>query len=398
MSRPSPTILEMLLLACLASGACSDDASSLPDARRFDATTTGCGAPPELLMTADEVEYVRTPSACFDGLSSSFPYEPRFVEIDGLRQAYIDEGPAGAEPILLLHGEPSWSYLYRTMIPVLVAGGHRVIAMDHIGMGRSDKPTNIGDYSYLGHVDRLEKFLDALQLEDVTLFCQDWGSLIGLHLVGNNPALFARVVVGNGALPVIPDGVEVYPPVADPNGVDDTLTLPYVFPAQQAAYYDASCEPISPPPVDPFPAWMNYAMKGASFHPAEFVEALTWFDVSAEDEAAYDAPFPSRTYMAGIRAFPSLVNEIPGQTQQAWTGLTGYDKPFLTIWGDNDPISSLGPCAVQDQLIANIPGAVAQPHTRLELASHFLQDDQGAEVARLINELIAATPLPSAAK
>ncbi|MFA9472746.1 MAG: alpha/beta fold hydrolase [Deltaproteobacteria bacterium] len=259
--------------ACLAAAAssagCSDSAFSVDPQQQVD-----CEADPLVRTTDEGVEFVRTPSGCFQDLPG-FPHELKSVDIDGLRQGYVDEGPADAPVVLLLHGQPTWAFLYRKMIPVLVDAGHRAIAMDHLGMGYSDKPIDIADYSYLGHIDRLEKFIEALGLRD------------------------------------IPD----------------------------------------------------------------------------EDEAAYDAPFPSRIYMAGPRVFPSLVNELGGANQDAWAGLTQFQKPFLTVWASNDP-GNLGTCQTQDHLINNIPGADGLPHTRLPEASHFLQDDQGAEIARRIVELM----------
>ena len=177
------------LLAALA--ACSeDDEASTNDVR-------ACDAEPKRLTTASGIEFVRTPDACFDDLPD-WPYEPHYVEIDGLRQAYVEEGPADGEVVLLLHGQPSWSYLYRKMIPVLVDAGFRVIAMDHLGMGRSDKPTAIESYSYLGHCDRLQRFIEELDLRDINLFVQDWGSVIGLRVAGLNLDRFARIAVGDG--------------------------------------------------------------------------------------------------------------------------------------------------------------------------------------------------------
>ena len=378
--RRSLVLLGTLAVACLT--AC--DGGSSPS----------CDSEPEVLTTKDGVAFVRTPESCFAALPG-YPYEAKFVDIDGLRQAYVDEGPPDADPVLLLHGQPSWGYLYRKMIPVLVAGGHRVVALDFIGMGRSDKPIDIEHYSYLGHIDRLEKLIGALRLRNITLFCQDWGSLIGLHLAGENPDWFARIVVGDGRLPVVPEGVQIYPTVKSPNEVDDTLIAPFAqIPAQQFPFYDKQCNPLLPLDQAYFGKWMEYAMKAPSFHPSEVVEAMTWFDVPPEDEAAYDAPFPSRLYMAGVRVFPSLVNELAGANANAWAGLMAYRKPFLTIWSSNDP-GLLGSCAVQDELINNVPGAVGQPHTRLAEASHFLQDDQGAEIARRMVEFIAATPMSS---
>jgi haloalkane dehalogenase len=265
--------------------------------------------------------------------------------------------------------------------------------MDHIGFGRSDKPIDIEYYSYLGHVDRLEKFIHALNLEYVTMFCQDWGSVIGLHVAGEHPEWFDRIVVGDGALPVFPAGTQPFPPVEDPNALNTGIVAPFaVVPPEQPLFYDEDGNRLIPvDPLESFGDWIEYALTGASFHAAEVVEAMTFFDLPLEEEAAYDAPFPSRVYMAGPRTFPSLVNELPGVTQDAWAGLTEYEKPFLTIWASNDP-GNLGTQEAQDILIDSIPGAAGQPHTRLPEASHFLQDDQGTEIARLMVEFIAANP------
>jgi haloalkane dehalogenase len=346
-----------------------------------------CDAEPVIRTTNEGVEFVRTPSRCFDGLPD-FPYVLEHVDIDGLRQGFVDEGPANGPVVLLLHGQPTWAFLYRKMIPILVGAGYRVVAMDHLGMGYSDKPIDIADYSYLGHIDRLERFITALGLTDITLFAQDWGSVIGLHVAGENPDWFARIVIGDGTLPVVPAGVMPYPPVENPNEIDPNLPTPFPYPAQQVPFYNG-CTLIGA--SFDFAAWMEYAMKAEAFHAAGAVEAATWFDMPTEDEAAYDAPFPSRVYMAGIRVFPSLANEQGGVNQNAWAGLQQFQKPFLTIWASNDPIS-IGSCATQDRLINNIPGAVGLPHTRLPEASHFLQDDQGAEIASRIVDLISTTP------
>jgi haloalkane dehalogenase len=370
------------LAGVVVSAGCSGSSRSAADA--------DCDSEPVLRATSDGVDFVRTPSRCFEGLAG-FDYELKSVEIDGLRQGYVDEGPVDADPVLLLHGQPSWAYLYRKMIPVLVEAGHRVIAMDHVGMGNSDKPIDIEYYSYLGHVDRLEKFINGLGLRNITVFVQDWGSLIGLKVAGENPDWFDRIVVGDGALPLVPEGVEPYPRVENPNEIDPDLEPVFgAIPPQQPPFYDEDCNLIIEV-GNFFGDWMEYAMKAARFHPAEVVEAMTWFDVPSEEEAAYDAPFPSRVYVAGPRTFPSLVNQLGGQTQDAWAGLQSYEKPFLTIWASNDP-GNLGSCAMQQNLIDNVPGAEGQPHTRLPEASHFLQDDQGAEIARRIVEFIEANP------
>ena len=372
----------LLVLASCSGDAADDEALETPQATTT-AAVVPCDAEPEVRTTGSGVEYVRTPDACFEGLPG-WPYEPEYVEIDGLRQAYIDEGPSDGEVVLLLHGQPAWSYLYRDMIPVLVDAGYRVIAMDHLGMGRSDKPTEIDSYSYLGHSDRLEEFIGELGLTDINLFVQDWGSVIGLRVAGENPDLFATIAVGDGALPVVPAGTELYPPVENPDELTD-LTAPYAaIPPQQPPFYDG-CEPLTVAEPGYFGNWMAYAMTAESFRPSETVEALTWFDVPDDEEAAYDAPFPSRVYMAGTRTFPSLINDVPGANDAARAGLDAYEKPFLTLWATNDP-GQLGSCAAQQSLVDSVPGAAGQPHDRLPEASHFLQDDQGTEIAtRLVD-------------
>ncbi|MEO1714905.1 MAG: alpha/beta fold hydrolase, partial [Bacteroidota bacterium] len=175
----------------------------------------------DTLTTLNDVQFVRTPDAQFDNLPD-WPYAYQFEEIDGLRQAYVEAGPANGEVVLLLHGQPSWSYLYRKMIPVLADAGYRVIAMDHLGMGRSDKPIDISKYSYLGHADRLEQFIQQLGLSDINLFVQDWGSLIGLRVAGLNPEWFASISVGNGSLPVIPAGFQIIEPILNPDEVESS--------------------------------------------------------------------------------------------------------------------------------------------------------------------------------
>ena len=343
----------------------------------------------DTLFTADGVAFVRTPDDRFDNLPD-WSYEAQYLEIDGLRQAYAEAGPADGEVVLLLHGQPSWSYLYRKMIPVLAEAGFRVIAMDHLGMGRSDKPVNIESYSYLGHANRLEAFIQGLGLQDINLFVQDWGSLIGLRVAGLNPDWFASIAVGNGDLILIPEGVQPFPPVENPN---DTLDIPYPFsgfPDQQVPLYDG-CDPLfdTQSGSNGFGDWITYAMKGVSFHASEVLESLTWFPMSDDVEAAYDAPYPSREYMTGVRVFPSLVNELPGLNQDAWAGLTSYEKPFLTIWGSNDA-GAQGSCETQQKFINSVPGARGKPHDRLAEAGHFLQDDQGEEIARRLIDFYAA--------
>ncbi|MEL6660248.1 MAG: haloalkane dehalogenase [Bacteroidota bacterium] len=371
--------ITLILSACLFV-ACGEDDDIIVDSHNIEDDQV------DTLVSSNGVLFVRTPEECFLNLPD-WPYTHQYVEIDGLRQAYVEAGPANGEVVLLLHGQPSWSYLYRNMIPVLEDAGYRVIAMDHLGMGQSDKPVDIADYSYLGHGDRLERFIQQLGLSDINLFVQDWGSLIGLRVAGLHPDWFATISVGNGSLPVIPQGVQPLPPIDNPNEVVD-LPSPFAeFPAQQVPFYDG-CDLIDENTSFDFEAWAIYSMKGASYKASEVVEALTWFDLTKEVEDAYDAPFPSRAYMAGTRIFPALVNEVAGVNAEAWAGLTSYTKPFLTIWGDNDN-GSLGSCETQQNFVANVPGAAGKPHVRLSEAGHFLQSDQGVEIANRLVDFYA---------
>lgn len=373
----------ILFIATVFVTACS---SAPPEAECLD------GVEVEIMTTESGVEFVRTPDACFTDLPD-WPYEPQYLEIDGLRQAYVDVGSGeSGETILLLHGQPSWSYLYRHMIPVLADAGHRVIAMDHVGMGRSDKPIDPDYFTFQDHVDRLEAFMQALELDDakLTIFVQDWGSLIGLNVVGTHPDWFDRVVVGDGFLPTFEEGVVPFELPDNPR-----LTRPLFhrnitsIPEQQPEFYDDQGNLLEEGD-DFFGVWIDYARNDTRFRASNILEAMTYFDLPEEELAAYDAPFPSYIFMGGPRAFPGLVNQLPGVTDAAWEGLGEFEKPFLTIWASNDP-GNLGRPEVQQALLDHIPGTEGWDHVRLPEASHFLQDDQGEEIAHRIDEFIAAT-------
>ena len=350
----------------------------------------------EILTTFNGVEFVRTPDSFFENLPD-WPYEAKYVEINGLRQAYAEAGPTDGEVVLLLHGQPSWSYLYRKMIPVFSDAGYRVIAMDHLGMGRSDKPIDLEYHSYDNHVYRLEQFIEKLQLENITAFVQDWGSLIGLDVIGNHPELFSRVVVGDGTILPIPDGMTPFSLPEDPEeqaqAIERFEQKINGIPAQQPEFYNNFgylklkywlqnlFNKIRY--GNYFSDWILYAREYEDFKASTIVEAMTYFPLTDEELDAYDAPFPNRTYMAAPRTFPGLVNELGGKTQSAIDGLKSFTKPFLTIWAGNDP-GNLGSKRMQQYLIWLVPGSENQPHTRLPEASHFLQDDQGTEIARLM--------------
>ena len=290
---------------------------------------------------------LRPPDARFASLPG-FPFPPRYATTAGLRMHYVDEGPRDGPLALLLHGEPTWSYLYRTVIPVLTDAGCRVVAPDFIGFGRSDKPARREDYTYARHVEWVKGFLDALDLGDITLFGQDWGGLVGLRLVANQPDRFARVVVGNTALP------------------DGTFRMP-----------------------SGFFKWRAYSQEAPELPVGRIVQGGTVATLPDAVVAAYDAPFPDESFKAGARAFPMLVPISPEDpaaeaNRMAWQTLERWTRPFLTAFSDSDPITAGGERAFQER----VAGARGQPHVVIRGAGHFLQEDRGAELGHVIAEFI----------
>lgn len=293
------------------------------------------------------MDVLRTPDSRFENLVG-YPFAPHYVDVTAsdtppLRMHYVEEGPADGRPIVLLHGEPTWSYLYRTMIPPLADGGYRVLAPDLIGFGRSDKPTRVEDYTYLRHVEWVTSWFERLDLNDVTLVVQDWGSLIGLRIAAEKDHRFARLVVANGFLP--------------------------------------TAERPTPPA---FHIWRAFARYSPIFTAGRIVAAGTVRKIPAEVRAGYDAPFPDKRYQAGARIFPQLVPTSPDNpavpaNRAAWDALGRWEKPVLAIFGRRDPI--LG--KADRPLIKHIPGAAGQPHARIN-ASHFIQEDSGPELAERI--------------
>jgi haloalkane dehalogenase len=295
--------------------------------------------------TAQGIEFLRTPEERFD-VVEGFDYPPRYAEIEGLRMAYLDEGTgASGHTLLLPHGEPSWGYLYRFMIPPFVAAGHRVIVPDLIGFGRSDKPVERSTYTYDAHVRWMKSFLDGLALENVTVFSQDWGGLITLRIAGEEPDRFARIAAGNTGLPVGESLGE---------GFDFWLQL-----SQTADFLDCG---------------------------ALIASTMGHRQLSDAEQDAYRAPFPDERYMAGAREFPTLVPITPAhasvaENRAAWKTLERWEKPFVTFWGLADRVlGDLG-----QTFIDRIPGAKNQPHRVFENGGHFIQDDYGTEIATAIN-------------
>lgn len=299
---------------------------------------------------------LRTPDDCFEGLSG-FPFEPHYLEIRDddlgpLRIHYLDEGPADGPVVLCLHGEPTWSYLYRKMIPVFTSAGKRVVAPDLVGFGRSDKPTRRTDYTYQRHVDWMQSLLDQLDLRNITLVCQDWGGLIGLRLVAKNPHCFSRVLAANTLLPT---------------GDHDL--------------------------GEAFLNWRKFSQEVPEFPAAGIIKGATTTELSDEVLRAYDAPYPDESYKEGARQFPLLVPATPDDpaaaaNRAAWEALSQWQKPFLTAFSDSDPVT-----AGVDVVMRNkIPGCQGQAHTTIENGGHFLQEDQGEKLAAVVVDFIADNP------
>jgi haloalkane dehalogenase len=291
---------------------------------------------------------LRTPDGRFQKLPG-YNFEPHYVEIpDGeggtLRVHYIDQGQRDAVPILLMHGEPSWCFLYRKMIPILVAAGHRAVAPDLVGFGRSDKPDQRTEYTYQRHVDWMTSFIGAIDLHDATLVGQDWGGLIGLRLAAEHPDRFARIVAANTFLPT-----------------------------------------GDRPAGEAFLRWQQFSQNTPNFDAGWIVNSGCSTDLSDEVKAAYNAPFPDDSYKEGARQFPLLVPTSPDDpaapaNRKAWEVLNTWEKPFLCAFGDSDPVTKGGDKA----FIAAVPGTKGQPHTTIVGGGHFIQEDRGEELAKVI--------------
>ncbi len=300
------------------------------------------------------MKVLRTPDERFAGIAD-YPFAPHWTEIkaDGgqlLRLHTVDEGPRDAAPVLLMHGEPSWSYLYRHMITGLAGKGHRVVAPDLIGFGKSDKPSEQSDYTYERHVKWMSEWLLAMDLTGITLFCQDWGGLIGLRLVAAFPERFARIVVANTGLPIGTGWSEG------------------------------------------FKQWLDFSQSVPVLPVGEIVSMGTVRGLSAAEKAAYDAPFPDESYKACARQFPTLVPITPehasvAENKAAWKVLENFDKPVLTAFSDGDPVSKGGERVFHER----VPGAKGQAHVTIAGGGHFLQEDKPGELVDLIDGFIRKT-------
>jgi haloalkane dehalogenase len=292
---------------------------------------------------------LRTPEERFENLPD-YPFAPNYTEFGEARMHYVDEGESDAkETVLMLHGEPSWSFLYRKMIPIVANTGHRVIAPDLIGFGKSDKFTDAEKYTYAMHVESIKTFIENLDLKNITLFCQDWGGLIGLRVAAEMSERFSRISAANTFLPT---GDEKVPKA--------------------------------------FKLWLAMSQATPFFPVGKFVKMGCKTNLSKEVVAAYDAPFPDKTYKTAARVFPTLVPVTPDNpaleaNRKAWEVLRKWEKPFLTAFSDGDPITR----GADEVLQKLIPGAKDQPHTTIKDAGHFLQEDKGEELAQVVVDFIA---------
>ena len=328
---------------------------------------------------------LRTDDSRFSDLSG-YPYKPNYIEVDGgngpqLRVHYLDEGPSDGEIVLCMHGQPSWSYLYRKMIPFLTAAGFRVIAPDLVGFGRSDKFSQTNEYSYASHVDWMSQWFTKLGLTNVNLVCQDWGGLIGLRLVANFPDNFARLVIANTGLP-------------------DSQTVSSEMSAMLAQIYPSIPIPSAAEVIEQFANgapgaflyWVKYSAESPDFSIRDVFGLLS----NIEDEKVlegYTAPFPDQSYIAGARAFPSLVPLMPHHksvredNDAAWSVLEAFDKPVLTAFSDGDAVSRGGEAVFQKR----IPGAKGVDHVTIKGGGHFLQEDQPEAFSQAIIEFVNKT-------
>lgn len=324
------------------------------------------------------MEFYRTPDERFTDLPD-YPYSPNYVYVDDseggvLRVHYLDEGPRDGAVVLLMHGQPVWSYLYRHMIPLLVAAGYRVIVPDLVGFGRSDKPTNQEDYTYARHVSWMSSWLTQLDLTDISVFFQDWGSLIGLRLVAAYPERFSHVVLANGGLPA-----GVIPPLMG-------KILQWLYPRLEVVKAEQLSQKFKVKRGVPgFLYWRKYAAQSPNFSIADVMRVTAKKALTDEELAAYEAPFPDQTYLSGARQFPTLVPVFVNEPEvkenkAAWRVLRQFNKPFMTAFSDNDPVTA----GRDKKFLEQVPGCKGVDHRTITDAGHFLQQDQPEKCVQAI--------------
>lgn len=333
------------------------------------------------------MKVLRTPDECFQNLPG-FPYEPCYTDVpdgDGgtLRIHHVDEGPKDGPIVLCMHGQPTWSYLYRHMIPVLTSGGLRVLAPDLVGFGRSDKPDAREDYTYQRQVEWLTHWLVQNDLQHATFFGQDWGGLIGLRVVAENPERFDRVVISNTGLPVpsdVPDSIvekyKIFRKDAPTPGIAEVMGA---IAGGEQEHFSLT-----------FAYWQKWCWETEDL-PVEIpvVGSIRGRQLGPEEVAAYKAPFPDPSYKMGPRAMPSQVPVMPDDPSvdanvRAWEVFRHWEKPFLTAFGDSDPVSAGMGQLFQEQ----VPGAKGLDHPLIEGGGHFIQEDCGEHMAKLIIDFV----------
>ncbi|MAI79646.1 MAG: alpha/beta hydrolase [Deltaproteobacteria bacterium] len=309
------------------------------------------------------MSYIRTPEERFEGLLD-YPFAPNYLDINfagllSLRMHYVDEGPKDGPVALMLHGEPTWSYLYRKMIPLFASRGFRVVVPDHVGFGRSDKPLEKTMYSFKAHIDALHHLVEELSLENITLICQDWGGPIGLGVLAREQERFSSVVAANTMLHTVEANLE-----------------------NRIEWSNHSVGESDVRISQGLLAWILYSQRAPDFEASPSVAGTTVREMSSEVLAAYDAPFPDERYKAGMRQFPALIPVTRGDegaliNQLTWAALADFRKPFLTLFSDSDPATK----GWEELFKARVPGAAGQPHAQIERAGHFVQEDAGEELA-----------------
>lgn len=316
---------------------------------------------------------IRTPDSYFENLPD-YNFQANYVEIQGYRIHYVDEGPRDGQVVLLMHGQPSWSYLYRHMIPLLANAGYRVIAPDNVGFGKSDKPVDQSLHSYQMHVDVMSGFIDAVNIQNATLFAQDWGGLIGLRVVEQKPDHFARIMLSNTTLPAA-------------GGVQGWLGYPLFTAAvwKQGEVNELNFGDDS----FTFASWVAYAKTSKKFDIEKLLQFATTRELSDSELSGYSAPFPSEEYVAAVRAFPSLVVTQLRQNQAIMDDFYAkWEKPLITAFGENDTLMAGRDKAWQD----SVPGAKGQAHTIVKGGGHFIQEDKPQELVKILDDFIRSNP------
>ena len=318
----------------------------------------------------------RTPESAFQNLQD-YPFKANYLDCLGYRVHYLDEGPRDGQTVLLMHGQPSWSYLYRHMIPLLTNDGYRVIAPDNVGFGKSDKPVKQKDHNYQMHVDVMTNFVELMAIDQATLFAQDWGGIIGLRVVAKKPDSFARIMVSNTTLPAA-------------KGVLGWLGYPLF---RLSAWRKGSIQSIAISSNDKgkfdFSAWVAYAQTTNNFEFEALLQRATTRDMSDAELAGYRAPYPNNDFIAGVRKFPTMVASQLRQNQKVMKQFySTWDKPLITAFGKDDLLMAGRDKMWQD----DVPGAQGQKHTLIDGGAHFIQEDKPEELVELLIQFINDNP------